>query len=188
MSQLLIIASTILGLIGPVFYIASILKGKTKPHRTTRFVLLLIVLLGMLSLHSLNDITFWPFVAYVITNAFIFILSLKRGMGGFAITDILCLIVAIAGLIIWQVSDNPVIALYSSIVADLMAMIPAIIKTYKYPHTELWLFYFLDVIGTACILIAHQTFTFNEIIYPTYLLVVNTIMTFLIFRPRFRKN
>ncbi|OGK16683.1 hypothetical protein A2774_00075 [Candidatus Roizmanbacteria bacterium RIFCSPHIGHO2_01_FULL_39_12c] len=54
-------------------------------------------------------------------------------MGGWSKSDIICLVIAFMGIFLWQITKNPVISLYFAIVADFTGMIPAIIKTYKYP-------------------------------------------------------
>ena len=50
MPNIFILISVVLALISPIVYSVAILKGEAKPHRTTRFVLLLITSLTTASL------------------------------------------------------------------------------------------------------------------------------------------
>jgi hypothetical protein len=94
-NKIFILCSTIFALFSPIFYVISILKGESKPHRTTRFVLLIITLLSFSALLAQNN-TVAVFLAGVsfLQSIIIFILSIKHGMGGRTKIDILCLLVA----------------------------------------------------------------------------------------------
>jgi len=181
----LIIISSLLALISPLVYSHSILKGESKPHRTTRFVLLLITSLTTLSLFVQgNKVAIWLAGVSTIQSVLIFILSFKFGMGGWSKTDILCLFIAFIGIFLWQTTKQPVLALYFAILADFTGMIPALAKTYRLPHTETWVFYFLDVFAALFSLLALSVWTIEEFSYPLYIMIINAVMVLLIFRPR----
>jgi len=59
----------------------------------------------------------------------IFILSLKGGMEGWSKSGIFCLMLALLGIVLWQIIQDPVIALYFVLGADFVGMIPALTKT-----------------------------------------------------------
>lgn len=108
-----IVISSLLALISPIIYSKAILKGEAKPHRTTRLVLLIITSLTTASLFAQHDrVAIWLAGVSTLQSILIFILSIKHGMGGWAKTDIICLIVAVIGIMLWKVTQNPVIALY----------------------------------------------------------------------------
>lgn len=109
-------------------------------------------------------------------------------MGGWDPIDILCLIIAILGIILWKITSNPALALYATVLADMAGMIPSLIKTYRFPDTEYWLSYLLDILAVAFTIMAIQNGGFNEYIYPAYLLVVNTIMQIFMFRKELFKS
>lgn len=179
-----IIISSILALISPIIYSKAILKGEAKPHRTTRLVLLIITSLTTASLFAQHDqVAIWLAGVSTLQSILIFILSIKRGMGGWAKTDIICLIVAMIGIILWKVTQNPVIALYFAIGADFTGMVPALIKTYWFPHTEVWTFYLLDVFAAGFSLMAVLNWSVQEYSYPVYIALINLVMVLLIIRP-----
>ena len=131
--------AAILALVAPIVYIRAILKGEAKPHRTTRFVLMLITLITASALFANGDrVALWLAAASAIQAAVIFGMSLKYGMGGKDKVDILCLLIAMLGIVLWQVTKQPVLALYFAIAADFTGGVPMFIKTWREPETEIW--------------------------------------------------
>lgn len=189
MQTIFIVISSGLALISPLVYSQAILKGEAKPHRTTRLVLLIITALTTASLFAQNNnVAIYLAAVSTLQSILIFILSLKRGMGGWSKSDVICLIIAIVGIILWQVTKNPVIALYFAISADFTGMIPALIKTYKFPKTEVYSFFLLDVFAAGFSLLAIKTWTVEQYAYPIYIMLINLIMVILIIKPSQLKN
>jgi hypothetical protein len=184
MQKAFIVISSILALISPIVYSLAILKGEAKPHRTTRIVLLIITSLTTASLFTQrNQVAIWLAGVSTLQSIIIFILSLKYGMGGWSKSDIICLLVALVGITLWQITKNPVIALYFAIGADFTGMVPALIKTYRFPKTEIWAFYLLDVFAAFFSLMALKNWVIKEYIYPAYIMLINLVMVILIIRP-----
>jgi hypothetical protein len=177
------IISAVLALIAPILYARAILRGDAKPHRTTRFVLLIITILTAASIVAQNNhVAIWLAGASALQSILIFVLSIKHGLGGRAKSDIVCLLVALLGIILWQVTNRPVLALYFAILADFTGMIPAILKTYRRPETELWTYFALDVVAGLLTLIASKHWTVQDISYPLYILLINALMVVIILR------
>jgi hypothetical protein len=179
--SIFIIISTSLAFISPLVYASSILKGKAKPHRTTRLVLLIITSLTTISLFAQHDrVAIYLAGVSTFQSTLIFFLSIKHGMGGGSKTDILCLIIAIIGIILWKITGSAEIALFFAIGADFTGMIPALIKTYKFPKTEIWQFYGLDCFAAFFSLLAMKEWGIEDFSYPVYILLINLIMVLLI--------
>lgn len=180
-----ILLSSLLALISPIVYARAILRQEAKPHRTTRFVLLLITALSTASLFAHHDrVAIWLAGISTLQAIGIFILSIKYGMGGWGKIDLSCLGIALIGIILWQITNNPALGLYFSILADFTGMIPALLKTYHLPKTEIVTFYALDILASFCTLLALRTYTMADIAYPIYIFAINTCMSLLIIWPR----
>ncbi|HEV8590856.1 MAG TPA: hypothetical protein VGQ55_02055, partial [Pyrinomonadaceae bacterium] len=137
MQTAFIVASSVCALISPIIYARSILNGVSRPHRTTRLVLLIISMLSTAALFAQNDrVAIWLAGISTLQAIVIFALSIKYGMGGWAKLDLACLGIALIGIIVWQVTSEPILGLYFSILADFTGMVPALVKTYRLPHTE----------------------------------------------------
>jgi hypothetical protein len=145
MQSLLLALSTVLIIAAGIIYCASILSGRTKPHRTTRFVVLVVLTLNFVSIlaaHGNAGAEVYSGVLFVSAIAFLF-LSFRQGsgMGGTSVFDWVCLVVALAGVAAWQVAGNPILGVWFAVLADLVAYLPAYAKTWRHPHTESpWLY------------------------------------------------
>jgi len=73
-----------------------------------------------------------------------------------------------------------------SVVTDLIAFTPTLIKTWKLPHTEDWRFYMSDVIAGCFSLLSIAALDFKTILFPAYILFINTISVILILSRRHR--
>jgi hypothetical protein len=188
LSSIFIVISSLLALVSPLIYVHAILRGEVKPHRTTRLVLLFITSLTTAALFAQHDrVAIWLAGVSTFQSIVVFSLSLKYGMGGWGKTDLLCLGIALLGILLWQTTDNPILALYAAITADLIGMTPTLIKTFYFPKTEIMAFYLLDAIAAFFSLLAIQTWSLSGFSYPLYLMIVNLSMVGLIFLPKQKK-
>jgi hypothetical protein len=158
MQTVLLVLSAVLVTIGGLIYCASILGGRTKPHRTTRFVVFIVLTLNFFSIlaaHGNTGAKVYSGILFVSAIAFL-ILSLKSGMGGSSVFDWVCLVVALAGVAAWQIADNPILGIYFAILADLAAYLPAYAKTWRQPRTESPWLYLLSGLSSFLSLIAYR--------------------------------
>lgn len=185
MELFLIWASNILVFTSYLTYEWAMLKGRAKPHRTTRLVLLVITALGFFSsLAQGNTAVAWFLGVCSVQSLVMFLMSIKYGYGGWEKIDIVCLVIATVGIVLWKTTSNPILGVYSAVVADLVGMVPALIKTYRLPDTEYWLTYVFDLSAIVLTTIAVTGGAFNDYLYPVYLLAVNGLMLFFILRPK----
>jgi len=184
MQNIYLVVSSVLAFISYIVYIVAIFKGKAKPHRTTRFVLFVITALATASLFAeKNQVAIWLIGIFTFNSFIIFILSLRFGMGGWEKTDIVCLFIALIGIGLWKFTNNASIALYASIVADFTGVIPTLIKTYRFPKTEVWTFFAIDCIAALFTLLAIKNWKPIEFAYPLYIICIDFIIVLLVVRP-----
>jgi hypothetical protein len=183
MQQFLILISSISVFISYLIYEWAMVKGRARPHRTTRLVILIITAVGASSLFAQNDRVVFIFLGICAVQSLVmFAMSLKWGMGGWAKIDILCLAVALLGVVLWRVTSDPALALYACVIADLAGMVPALVKTYRLPGSEYYLSYIFDLVAIVLTILAIRNGGFNEYLYPTYLVIVNSLMLVFISR------
>lgn len=185
MQHALILASSVLALLSYIIYEWSIFYGTTRPHRITRFVIMVITILGATSLFASSDrVAVWLVGTYAVNSVVLFFITLKYGMGGWAKSDILCLLIALAGIITWRISHDPALGLFAAVLADAAGMIPTLIKTHHHPETEYGLFFLIDVAAAALTLLAVSEWKPEVIAYPLYLVIINIVMVVLSSRKR----
>ncbi|HUQ84923.1 MAG TPA: hypothetical protein VM077_01240 [Candidatus Limnocylindrales bacterium] len=187
MKEIFLYSSSIFFALAYISYIISILRGRTKPHRTTRFVVLVVANITTLSLIAQDSsVAIWIASIATIFSWIVFLLSLKYGIGGWSKTDIACLIIALLGIYVWKITNNPQLAFFASIIADFIGMLPAFIRTYRHPRTEGIGFYAIDAVGAGLNLLAISAWLPQEYIYPLYYLFLDACMLTLIFRQKIK--
>ncbi len=167
------ILSGVVILFGGPPYLFDILKGKTKPQRTTWFIW---SVLGTISFTSQMKLgAHWSLV-YVGLNAAgniaVLLLSLKYGIGGWRKLDVLALCIATTGVVIAVTVGSPLIALLGSILADFSGTSLTLYKTYLQPTTETSITWFF--LGTSSLFaaLAVGKWDVSLLLYPLYLSAV----------------
>lgn len=158
MRTVLLTLSTVLITAAGIIYCASIIRGRTKPHRTTRFVVLVVLTLSFVSIlaaHGNLGATIYSGILFVSAIAFL-ILSIQAGMGGSSVFDWVCLVIALAGIAAWQIAANPILGIWFAVMADLVAYLPAFRKTWAHPHTESPWLYALSASASFLSLMAYK--------------------------------
>jgi len=190
MKNILLVLSTVIMLWSYILGIYSIIRGNFRPQRMTRFLILVFSAIYVISLFVQGDRNaIWLALVSLISTLVIFLLSIKKGMGGFAKLDIIVLVIVVFSIIVWKITNNPVLGLTMSLVADLTSYIPTFVKVWKFPETEEWKFYASVVLANFLNLLSISNYTFSKIILQSYLLGVNAaIILIIVFRERILKK
>src|SRR3989339_40446 len=173
----------LLNSIGSVSYIIDTVKGKVKPNRVTFFLWALAPLIAFASeikqgvgLQSLLAfvVGFWPLLTLIasFTN--------KKSEWKITKFDIVCGLLSLFGLILWLVTKVGNIAIIFSILADGLAAVPTIKKSYQYPETENGWIYSSGAIYAGITILTIKTWNFPHYAFPIYLFITNTILAALI--------
>ena len=173
MSEGFAIASGVIVLIGAPFYLYDILKGTTKPERTTWFIWSILGIVAFISQFKLG--AHWSLV-YVgleaVGNLVVYGLSLKYGVGGWTLKDKLALGLALIGIIISLIMQSPIFALWGVILADFAGAALTIEKAFKEPKSETaitWIFLSLSATFAS---FAVGKLSFALLLYPVYLAII----------------
>jgi hypothetical protein len=94
-----------------------------------------------------------------------------------------CLTLCVAGIGLWIISDRPWVGLLASITADCIAVVPALRKTIRLPHTELVWFYALDAVA-GLVIVCAGPFTAVALVFPAYIALINAVFVLAIVWPR----
>lgn len=173
--------ATIITAIAYLPYIFSILEKKTKPDRTTWSVLFLIGIITFLSYRKVGaDTTLGVAFVNIIGPFIIFLLSLRFGEGWKNKNDFRFLILSLLAVILWQIYNSPLIGLVFNLLADFIAFIPTVKKSFYRPETEDLLTWFLFTIGGIFNLFAIRQWEFGIIIYPAYILFAEGSVTIML--------
>lgn len=183
MTALFLTLSTLFLLIAPITYVVSIIRGKTRPHRLTRLAVMAALLLSFASALAAGANPGILLLAGIsaVHGVVIFVLSLWRGMGsGTRTLDWACFLLAVVGLAAWQLSGNALIGIWFAISADLVAFIPAYVKTWRNPGTESPWFSIFSVVGASLTLVAYPLQASS--VFQMYIILGSLIMVICIYR------
>ncbi len=168
--------SIIVSAIGLVPYARQIIWGKVRPQRTTWFIWSVILAMSLLGYHAAGGgDAFWFLVGDFLVTLVVFGLSLFKGVGGWGRLDMVCLIIASLGLILWQLSSQPLLVLMGVLVADLMGAIPTIKKALELPQSESASTFLFSTAASAMGFVAVGEWNLMLLFYPLYLFLANGI-------------
>lgn len=166
--------SGFVNIFGFIPYVRDIFKGTTRPERISWFIWLILGFIAFASQFAEGArASLWMPAIQTIGVAYIFLLSLTKGEGGFKKLDIVALIVTVVGLILWYVTQEAAWALFFVILVDAAGMSLTTIKCYKDPGSETlagWVFY-----AISGLLATISVGSLNGILlaYPVYIFLAN---------------
>jgi len=178
----------VLPFVSSLTYIVSILRGRARPQRMTRLLLVVITGLSFTALLVGQDRSggFWLALTALIQAVVIWLLALKYGMGGRERLDWVCFGLCGLGVLLWLLFTQSLIGLLLSIAADCVAIVPSLRKTIKLPHTESLTFFAVDTVAGLLVLVAGP-YTWRTALYPLYIAAINGVYVFVLLRPRILK-
>ena len=182
MDAYLIGASITLALVSPIIYAISMVRGRSQPARMTRFVVWLAAAISFISLYADGSSgAVWLAGVFAARNLFLLVMSFWYGVGGWTRLDQICLTIAGAGLLGWQIVGDPLIALVFAILADLVGFVPTFVKTYREPTSEEPQFFYLESLAVVLNIIVIGAWS-EDLLFPVYILASNIIVLSLIFK------
>jgi hypothetical protein len=184
--QNFVIVGTLIGAIGAVAYLVDTIKGKVKPNRVSFLLWSIAPFIAFaaqvnqgVGLESLMTFStgFFPLITF--GGSFVN----KKAEWKLTTFDLFCGVLSLLGLILWLITKVGNIAIAFSIVADGFAAIPTIVKSYKYPDTEMAWPWITTSFGVLLTLLTLNELTFANSSFIIYIFFVNVIIFSLV---RFR--
>jgi hypothetical protein len=162
-------------------YVRDTLRGSTVPHRGTWLVW---SVLGVVAVESQRaDGAHWSLVPLVIQaggTLVVLALGLRLGTGGLTRTDAGLIVVAGVGVVGWATIHEPVVATAGVIVADLVAALMMLPKTWRDPHSETQATFVLAALSGVLAVASVGSSTVQLLAYPAYFAVVNALLAWVI--------
>ena len=156
LSPSFIIFAILLRLLSGASYMSAVLRGKARPSLVSwSFWAITAIIAFIVQLCRHNG---WPSLitlAIGIGPTAVVILALYKGKYDrqFTRLDQLCTALTIIGIVAWLCTKQPLVALGMSIVVDILASVPTIVKCYRRPYTEHTHAYVLSIISMGLTLL-----------------------------------
>lgn len=181
------IIGAVIGSLGGLYYLYDTITGRAQPNRVTWllwgiFPLIIFVAQRAQGIESIS----WTSLVAGLVPLLVVAASFfnKKAYWKSAPRDYYLMVAALVGIILWAITDNPNLALLFSLVADILAAIPTLIKSYSHPQSESWIGYTISAIGFGISLLSVQVFDFENAAFVAYIFVLNATLAVLVSRRR----
>ncbi len=175
------IIGAIVASLGGLYYLYETIRGKSKPNRITwllwgLFPMIIFIAQRVQGVEGLSWVSFaagfTPFL--VLAASFIN----KRAYWKTELRDYYLMAAGFIGIVLWALTDNPNIAIVFALVADLLAGVPTLIKSYTHPETESWIAYAISTLGFGIGILAIQSYIFENYAFVIYLFIMNGTLAY----------
>lgn len=185
---------TAIGAMGTAAYLRDTLRGTTKPNRVTWLLWAFAPLLAAavefdegIGLRALPTfmVGFMPLLVFA--ASFVnpdSVWTIRR-------FDYACGAMSVIGTIVWLATRNGVLAISAAILADFLAGIPTVRKSWTHPETETVHSYTGAAISMAVVLLTIDHWTFEVAAFPVFIVCMASVMVVLIAfepGPRWRRS
>lgn len=168
------LAAVVISFVGYVPYIRDIFYGRTKPHVFSWLIWSLSGGVGFFAqIVSGAGSGAWIMGLGFAVSSIITILAFRQGEKTITVSDWVAFSGALVGLILWQLTDNPLLAIIFITITDALAFIPSFRKAYYKPEEETFITWFISSIKFLLAIIATQSYSLTTLLYPLYLFLSN---------------
>ena len=183
------IVGAVIASLGGLYYLYETVVGKTQPNRITWLLWGIFPMIIFIAqrVEGVEGVS-WASFAAGLTPLLIVTASFfnKRAYWKTEPRDYYLMGAAVLGMILWAITDNPNLAILFALIADVLAGIPTLIKSYRHPESESWIAYAISTVGFGISVLSIQVFDFANVAFVVYLFGMNA--TFAVLASRGRKS
>ncbi len=162
-------------------YYRDILKGKTRPHiYSWSLWALLTILLVALQIKGGAGPAVWVTAAAGLLCVGVVFLSLKNGKKDITTSDSIVAVLALLAIAFWLLVYQPVISITLVILADMLAFIPTVRKSYYDPYAETLSLYVTNALRFVLALFAVEHYTYLSSAWIVAWVIGNTLLSVLL--------
>jgi len=182
-------ASAAIGLISYFPYFRDIFLNKTKPHIFSWFVWGLISSIAFFAQISEGaGPGAWVVGAGALTCFLVSAIAFFKGDAQIAKSDWIPFLGAVTGLILWQLTSSPLLAVIFVTIADALAFIPSFKKAYNKPSEETLITWLVSCFKFILALFATESYSATTVLYPLSLIVSNGSFSIMLLARRKKLN
>ncbi len=185
------IVGAVIGSLGGFFYLYETIAGTAQPNRITWLLwgIFPMVIFVAQRAEGVEGLSWTSFVAgftpLLIVAASFFN---KRAYWRTEPRDYYLMAAAVVGIVLWALTDNPSLAILFALLADMLAGIPTLIKSFRHPASESWIAYAISTLGFGISFLSVQTYNFENTAFVAYLFAMNGACAVLASRGRGAKH
>ncbi len=181
MKEIIGVIAVILTFVAYVPYYRDILKGKTHPHiYSWSLWALLTILLVALQIKGGAGPATWVTAAAGLLCVGVVLFSLKSGKKNITISDTVVAILSLIAIGFWLIADQPIVSITLVIVADMLAFIPTVRKSYQDPYSETLSLYVTNALRFTLALLAVEHYTYLSTSWIVAWIIGNALLSILL--------
>lgn len=171
-----------IGLVSYVPYFRDMASGKTKPHAFSWFIWgLLTAIAFIVQLKQGGGAGAW---VSGVTAFFCFVIAafaLFKGERNITKFDWFCLTAALTGIVLWQLTSEPLAAVLIVTLVDVLGLLPTFRKAYRKPFEETLSTFVLSTVKYALAVLALESYAVEVVLYPASVVVINGVFSLMVF-------
>jgi hypothetical protein len=172
-----------MSVLGTVAYLRDTLLGTTQPNRVTWLLWALAPLLAFaVEIGSGVGLRALPTFMFGLMPLLVFIASFHNPAAVWKIgrLDYVCGALSLGGTVGWLVTRSGTAGIVVAIVADFLAAVPTLRKSWTHPESETLIAYFGAMANSTLLLLTVVKWTIAVVAFPLYILCVASVEIFLI--------
>lgn len=170
-----VILGAAIGLLGSAFYVRDTVRGLTRPNRVTWLLWGAAPMLAFavevrsgVGLRSLMTFSVGLGPLLVVAASFVN----RNAVWRITRLDVVCGVLSVAGTITWLVTRQGLVAIAAAIVADALAGLPTLVKSWRAPETESTSAYVGSLANATITLLTVTTATAAVVAFPAYIALI----------------
>ncbi|SBS29114.1 hypothetical protein MAQ5080_01294 [Marinomonas aquimarina] len=158
----------ILAMAGFVPYIVAILRGQVKPHVFSWVIWgITTTIIFFAQLEAEGGVGAWPIGLSGFVTILVAVLAyVKRGDSTITRSDWWFLIIALASLPLWYITNDPLWTVIILTTVDMFGFGPTFRKAYHRPFEESRLFFIILILRNACSVVALEAYSVTTVLFP----------------------
>ena len=174
----------LLNLIGGLKYIWDTLQGRTKPNQVTWFLWALAPMVAFTAMIGQGVRIQASLLTFMVgfNPLLIFIVSFMNKKSVWRLTkfDIICGCLSLLGIVGWALTRQGDVAILFSIMADALAALPTLVKSWKEPESESWLVFLNGAASALITLLTLTVWDFRHVGFTLYIFLIAILLFVLI--------
>ncbi len=180
MLQYIVFFGAAIQLVGGILYCKAVITGRAKPNLITWLLWAISPLIGTAA--ALSDGVSWSILPTFMAGLcplLVFIVALFSPKAYWKLTwfDYICGVCSVIACVIWMELHHVIFTTIFAILADLLAAIPTLIKSWRYPASETISSYITGLVSNIFSLWIISSWKFTAYAFPIYLIIINLCLT-----------
>lgn len=180
MKELIGLITVILAFAGHTPYVIDTYRKKTTPHIFTWLIWSFVSSIAFLGqVAKGGGPGSWSTGVTTVVIILVTLLTLRNKKTDITLSDKILFGFALVAIIPWYFTKDPTLSVIIATIIDACAFIPTIRKTLRNPKSETFTTYALNILRHTLSLVALSKYNVATVLYPAYLLCMNSLMTYI---------